>query len=246
MPNSELGRVPSLREPIAKRRKRENTTFDTSHALAQAIMRGWKKGSPADSLVISPEFELMGRQPVNDLLFSGNTSERYLMFLQESLTGKLPGLVEDTSAAEILNSDPVLGTMYVVLNNTHSSQEVLGVFRTPESGYQDYTVVNIDATAFENGGTLTIDISVGHAEAAGSFDVFDGDTELPTRGTPEEALTSAWGVQSGETQKITYIFERGQSFQLGATGDWFSKKGDINAFRANISVESEVEEAPGH
>ncbi len=246
MPNSELGRVPSLREPIAKRRKRENTTFDTSHALAQAIMRGWKKGSPADSLVISPEFELMGRQPVNDLLFSGNTSERYLMFLQESLTGKLPGLVEDTSAAEILNSDPVLGTMYVVLNNTHSSQEVLGVFRTPESGYQDYTVVNIDATAFENGGTLTIDISVGHAEAAGSFDLFDGDTELPTRGTPEEALASAWGVQSGETQKITYIFERGQSFQLGATGDWFSKKGDINAFRANISVESEVEEAPGH
>ncbi len=246
MPNSELGRVPSLREPIAKRRKRENTTFDTSHALAQAIMRGWKKGSPADSLVISPEFELMGRQPVNDLLFSGNTSERYLMFLQESLTGKLPGLVEDTSPAEILNSDPVLGTMYVVLNNTHSSQEVLGVFRTPESGYQDYTVVNIDATAFENGGTLTIDISVGHAEAAGSFDLFDGDTELPTRGTPEEALASAWGVQPGETQKITYVFERGQFFQLGATGDWFSKKGNINAFRANISVESEVEEAPGH
>ena len=244
MPNSELGRVPSLREPIAKRREREGTTFDTSHALAQAIMKGWKKGSPADSLVISPEFELMGRQPVNDLLFSGNTPGRYLAFLQESLTGKLPGLVEDTSAAEILNSDPVLSNLYVLLNNTHTSQEVLGVFRTPEAGHQDYTVVNIDATAFENGGTLTIEVSVGHAEAAGSFDLFDGDSELPTEGVPHEALTSAWGISSGRTQKITYIFERGQHFKLGATGDWFSKKGSTNAFLMRITVDPETEKVP--
>ena len=246
MPNSELGRVPSLREPIAKRRKREGTTFDTSHALAQAITKGWKKGSPADSLVISPEFELMGRQPVNDLLFSGNTPGRYLRFLQESLTGKLPGLVDDTSRPEPLNSDPVLKNLYIALNDINSSQEVLGVFQTPESGYQDYTVVHIDVTAFENGGMLTIEVSVGHAEAAGSFDLFDGDSELPTEGVPHEALTSAWGVSPGSTQKITYIFERGQSFQLGATGDWFSKKGDINAFRANISVEPAAKEKNDH
>ncbi|MDE0011674.1 MAG: hypothetical protein OXU36_11025 [Candidatus Poribacteria bacterium] len=246
VPNSELGRVPSLLEPIAKRREREGKTFDTSHALAQAIMKGWKKGSPADSLVISPEFELMGRQPVNELLFSRNTSARYLMFLQESLTGKLPGLVDDTSRPEPINSDPVLRNLYVVLNNTRSSQEVLGVFQTPEGGHQDYTVVNIDATAFENGGMLTIEVSVGHAEAAGSFDLFDGDSELPTRGAPENALASAWSVSPGGTRKITYIFERGQHFKLGATGDWFSKKGSTNAFLANISVESMLEEENGH
>ena len=36
--------------------------------------------------------------------------------------------------------------------------EILDFFRTPESGHQDYTVVKIDATAFEDGGMLTIDI----------------------------------------------------------------------------------------
>ena len=97
VPNSELGRVPSLREPIAKRRERESKTFDTTHALAQAIMKSWKKGSPVDCLVISPRFELMGRQPVNELLFAGgNTPRHYLTFLQESLAGKLPGLSGDT------------------------------------------------------------------------------------------------------------------------------------------------------
>ena len=246
VPNSELGRVPSLLEPIAKRREREGKTFDTSHALAQAIMKGWKKGSPADSLVISPEFELMGRQPVNELLFSRNTSARYLMFLQESLTGKLPGLVDDTSRPEPINSDPVLKNLFVVLNNTRSSQEVLGVFRTPEAGYQDYTVVNIDATAFENGGMLTINISVGHAEAAGSFDLYDGDSQLPTEGMPHGALVHAWDIPPGNVGIIEHYFDQGQVFKLGATGNWFSEKGSINSFLVKISVDPETKEVNDH
>ena len=44
--------------------------------------------------------------------------------------------------------------------------------------------------------------SVGHAETAGLFDLFDDDSELPTEGMPHEALASAWGVLSGGTQKI--------------------------------------------
>ena len=183
VPNSELGRTPSLRDPIDKRRKREDTTFDTSHALAQAIITGWKDGSPVDCLVISPQFEVMGRQPVNDLLFAGgDTARHYLTFLQESLAGKLPGFGEDTSEPEPLNSDTVLSSLKVVLNDVRTSQEVLNIFRTPEPGYRDYTIVEIDTTAFKNGGMLTIDISVGHAEAAGSFDLFAGDSKLPTQG----------------------------------------------------------------
>ena len=89
---------------------------------------------------------------------------------------------------------------------------------------------------------LTIDISVGHAEAAGSFDLFAGDSELPTRGVPENALASAWSIPPGGTESIIYIFDRGQSFQLGATGDWFSKNGSTNAFLATISVEIDVAE----
>ncbi len=241
IPNSELGRVRSLQEPIAKRRERESKTFDTTHALAQAIMKGWKKKSPADSLVLSTEFELMGRLPVNERISPYNGANGYLLFLTEALDGKLPGFREETSEPEPLNSDTVLSRLKVVLDDVRTSQEVLNIFQTPEPGYQDYTVVEIDATAFENGGVLTIDISVGHAEAAGSFDLFAGDSELPTEGVPKNALASAWGIPPGGIEKIMYTFERGQSFQLGATGDWFSKKGSTNAFLAIISVETGVE-----
>ena len=221
---------------MAVRREQGFKPFDKTHPLAQAIMKGWKERSPSDSLILSPDLELMGRQPVNDLLFAGgDTPRHYLTFLQESLAGKLPGFGEDTSAP--VNSDTVLSSLNVVLNDVRTSQEVLNIFRTPEPGYQDYTVVEIDATAFEDGGILTIDISIGYAETAGSFDLFAGASKLPTKGTPKNALASAWDIPPGGTERITYIFERGQSFQLGATGDGFSKKGSTNAFLATISVE---------
>ena len=244
VPNCELGRVPSLRDPIAKRREREGTTFNTSHALAQAIMKGWKQYSPVDCLVISPGFEVMGRQLGNELhRAGGDTARHYLTFLQESLAGKLPGLGEDTSEPESLNSDTVLSRLNVVLNDVRTSQEVLNIFRTSEAGFQDYTVVEIDATAFEDGGILTIDISVGYAETAGSFDLFAGASKLPTKGTPKNALASAWDIPPGGTERIRYTFERGQSFRLGATGDGFSKNGSTNAFLATISVEPASEES---
>ena len=241
--NSELGRVPSLRDPIAKRRERESKTFDTSHALVQAIMKGWKKNSPADSLVISPKLELMGRQPVNEL-FATDLAQRYLMFLKDSLDGKLPGLSENTSEPQSTDWDTLLGSgtivgdgSNVVLTGERLEQDVLSIFRTPEAGYQDYTVVEIDTTAFEDGGMLTIDIWVGDAEASGSFDLYSGDSELPTKGMPDGALTSAWDISPGKSGIIMYPFDRGQRFKLGATGNWFSEKGSINAFLAKISIE---------
>lgn len=221
---------------MAIRRQHGYKPFDKTHPLAQAIMKGWKERSPSDSLILSPDLELMGRQPVNDLLGS-SMAESYLTFLQEALTGKLPGFGEDTSEPEPLNSDTVLSSLRVVLNDVRTSQEVLNIFRTPEPGYQDYTVIEIDATTFENGGALTIDISVGHAEASGSFDLFAGNSKLPTAGVPQNTLASAWDIPPSGTERITYIFERGQFFRLGATGNWFSKKGSTNAFLATISVE---------
>ena len=376
-----------MREPIAKRREREGKTFDTTHALAQAIMKGWKKGSPVDCLVISHAFEVMGGIDYN--FFPGclgefeDEAEAYLFFLKASMEGKRPGLGDliltpeqpsqevvdtfrtpiaahqdytvvyiDTTAFEeggtltadiqvgrdegigifhLLDGDKKLPTekapdgidseewnsqgsdeykkaldaltrvwgifpgetgqityqfnrgqrfklcatgnqwgetgdinafhakisvedkptgpgkstsqtplseVSVVLNDEKFEQEVLLNFRAPGNGYQDYSVVHIDTTAFEDGGTLTVDIRVGDANASGSFDLFDSDTELPTEGIPEEALVSAWGIKAGRLKTINHRFERGTVFKLGATGDWFSKKGDINAFHARISVEA--------
>ena len=229
IPNCELGRISSLREPIAKRREREGKNFDTSHPLAQAIIKGWKtgakKGSPVDCFVISPDFELMGRQLVNDLRADSESrglsrDPYYLAFLKESLEGKQPGLGN------------------IILTREHPSQKVLDTFRTPICSHHDYTIVVIDTRAFENGGTLTIDIELGRGDSDGSFYLINSDTEFPTtEGIPrEDLLASAWS-ESGETGQITYRFDQGQLFKLGAIGYSSEEIETVNAFQAKISVE---------
>ncbi len=246
--NVELERTPNKRAYIAKRRQHGFKPFDRTHPLMQAIMKGWKAHSPSDSLVISSKLEVMGRQPVNELLSPGSLTQRYLMFLKRSLAGKLPGLGEDTPASQSTDWEAVLESGHVttdalkiVLTAEDPEQEVLSTFRAPGQGYQDYTVVEIDATAFENGGWLTIDLWVGDAEAAGSFDLYQGDSILPTEGMPNGALTSAWDVPPEQGSVIEYYFDQGQVFKLGATGSWFSEKGSINGFLAKISVEPGTE-----
>lgn len=234
--NVELERTPRKQAYMARRRKELSKTFDRTHPLAKAIMEGWKEHSPVDCLVIAPEYDVMGKLPLNDFfddcLRAGIPEEdAYLKFLKDSLDGKLPGFNDD--ASETRSSG-----LNVVLNREQTEQEVLDILRTPRYGYQDYTVVEIDATAFEAGGTLTINIRVGTAKPGGSFDLFDSSTELPTKGIPNEALTSVWDIPSGQIGKIRHRFERGKVFKLGATGTWFNEKGSINAFQARISVES--------
>ena len=239
IPNSELGRVPSLQDPIAKRRERESKTFDTTHALAQAIMKGWKKGSPADSLVISPEFELMGRLPVNERISPYNGAEGYLLFLQESLDKKLPGLGEESSEPKPTDWDALLENavesgavvtdgLKAVLTGEHPKQEVLSVFRKP-----DYTVVEIDTTAFKEGGVLTIDVWIGDAEVAGSFDLFAVNT---TELVSDNALATVKDIPTNQREVIKYPFDRGGIFKLGAIAS-AKGNGKINGFLAEISVE---------
>ena len=143
---------------------------------------------------------------------------------------------EDPESDENIPEMP-LSELSLVLDKAQPSHEILNAFRAPGSGYQDYTVVNIDTTAFEDSGTLIIDIRVGAADISGSFDLFDGGAELPTEGYPDTALNSAWGIGPGEAGKIRHRFARGSVFKFGATGDWYGEKGRINAFRAKISVE---------
>ncbi len=233
VPNCELGRIQSLREPIAKRREREGKNFDTTHLLAQAIIKGWetgaKKGSPVDCLVISSEFELMGRQLVNDLREDRekkelSVSEYYLTFLKGALAGKQPGLGN------------------IVLTREQSLQSVLDIFRTPTIDHHDWTVVTIDATAFEDGGTLIIDLEIGREVGEAGFYLLDGDAELSAdKGVPKDKLDWTWG-EPGDTRQLTHRFERGQFFKLGATGHWAREKVCINAFRAKISVEENENE----
>lgn len=393
--NADLGRSGSLQEPIEKRREREGITFDTNNSLVKAIMKGWAKGSPVDTIIVSPDFELMGCLDYNEFLDNlgrMHDVDGYQLFLNDSLEAKRPGLGDliltpeqpsqevidtiftpkkahedytvigiDTTAFEkggsltidfkvgrddaiglfyLLDGDrkiptekvpegidstiwhdqhseesknalaplascwgifpnetgqlkfdfdkgqlfklcatgdqwggvgginaffakisvnadftdmsesevpeireetlmPVSSEINVVLNKSRPTREVIDIFRAPGNEKQDYTVVNIDTTTFQDGGLLIIDIHVGSAEAYGSFDLFDENTELPTEGIPEAALESAWGIEPGTSDTINYRFEKGTVFKFGATGDWNSQEGDINAFQAKITVKEE-------
>lgn len=125
----------------------------------------------------------------------------------------------------------------VVLNDDKPSQDILSIFQTPTAGYQDYTVVEIDATAFKEGGTLTIDLWIGSAEGAGAFILFASDSELSTDGMPKVVLTSASGIVPGKSGRITHRFDKGTRFKLGATGNSFSGTGKVNSFLAKISID---------
>ena len=242
MSNFALGRTPTQRAYIAERVKHGFKAVDATHSLAQAIISGWKIHSPVDCLVISPELELMGRQDANRLRGDSrdrglSETEGYHLFLSEALEGNRPGLDR------------------IVLTRACPSVEIMDTFQTAVVPHQDYTVVEIDTTAFEDGGTLTLDIGVGRGKAAGVFYLFDGDKDLPTEKAPEGVPTSVWEGQQDDayvealgalaiewyigpekTEKIIYPFDQGKLFRLCVTGSPYSVKGSRNAFRVKISV----------
>ncbi len=242
--NVELERTPFKQKFMGLRQQQGFKPFDKTRPLAQAIMKGWKKHSPADSLVLSTDLELMGRLPVNERSSPYNGAKGYLVFLQESLDGKLPGLVEkssepqpkdwDTHLETAVESGAIVDTgLSVVLTREHSEKEILSVFRTSEVESQGYTLIEIDATAFKAGGVLMIDVWVGESEVSGSFDLFTADT---TELVPDNAIASVKDIPTNQREVVEYPFDRGQVFKLGAIGN-ASEKEKINGFLAKISVE---------
>ena len=237
--NSELERTPYTKTAIALRRKYDFKPFDKTRPLAQAIAKGWKKHSPADSLVLSPKLELLGRLPVNERHPPYNGAKGYRLFLQESLDRKRPGLREDipihwdTLLETAVESGAMVDdSLRVVLTDEHSEREILSVFRTADTDAQNYTLIEIDATTFTDGGVLVINVWVGEAEVSGSFDLFAEDaTEL----VPANALVSVRDIPTNQREIVKYPFEEGQVFKLGAIGN-SSENGKINGFLAKISV----------
>ena len=209
-----------------------------------------------DCLVISPELELKGALTLNEYLHHGRdgsrtTAENYRLFLIEALVGKQPGLRSDNSFTYLLddvddntpNQDspfkPFLTDLNVILNPTQPTLEVLDILRMSETGSEDSTIVKIDATAFEKGGILTIDIRVGSTELSGSFYLYDSTIEFPAECGLRyyHSFANARDVPPGETAQITYPFYRGQVFKLViAAAERVDNKASVNAFQARVSV----------
>ena len=181
---------------------------------------------PVDIQVLNPKAELIMHQPDSKLPHD-NRTQHYLTLLEAAAKGEVVNTTSEKSSNLMQELDS---------SSRKELMEVMNVFRGPGDGYQDYTPVEIDTTSFEQGGTLIIDIQVGAGEAVGSFDLFDGDAELPTEGFPDDALASEWDIPPGDTGQIRHQFASGQRFKLGATGNWFCEKGSTNAFLARVSV----------
>lgn len=213
---------------------RETLGFQQKHTLAWTIINHkWRRG-PVDAWILSPELGAIGHVPINEYLGENRRedgtleSDNYLLFLQDSLKGKLPGLGN------------------IVLTPDNPSYSLLDVFRTPEYGHQDYTVVVIDTTAFESKGSLTIDIELGEDKASGSFFLLDADHKLTfdaenkrPDGTMFDGAHDIGWYDPCEIGQMTHQFERGQIYKLVGMGWASNEKGSINAYQAKISVEAE-------
>ena len=169
-----------------------------------------------DILALTPEAEVIMHQPEMALI-GRNKAPSYLTLLRRSV---------EAFEGKPLHRPISLG----------ERQEVSGTFRAPGDGYQDYTPVEIDATAFENGGVLHIEVQVGDDGAEGTCALFDADTELPTEGTPDDALAGRRAIPPGEKGHVFHRFKQGQCFRLGVTGSWENEKGSTNTFRARIAI----------
>ncbi|RKU29490.1 hypothetical protein C6497_06160 [Candidatus Poribacteria bacterium] len=256
--NFESGRKPSYREYIAKRYDGNAKSFDTNNALAQAIKEGWHESSPVDCFVISPDFEMIGKLPLNKYLYDGHDwdggrtrAENYRLFLIESIERKYPGFNTDNSFAYLIEDgedtqeqenslNPYITGLNVVLNSQQSTLDVVDVVRTHKAGFQQSTIINIDTTAFENGGTLTIDIRFGSAEFFTSCYLYEGDIQFPQeRGQRyDQSIANATDIPQNGTAKISYPFYHSQHFRLAlAVSEIMESKDSVNAFQARISVE---------
>jgi hypothetical protein len=148
-------------------------------------------------------------------------------FGQSSINNSIPG----NSNKQISDKEILL-----ILNRRKKDAEYQGELIAPGNGNQNYKIIRIDTTDFTEGGTLRIDIQVGSGKSSASFDLFAEDAVVPIAGRPTESLNGSYDISPETGTSLTYRFDRGEVFQFGATGNWFSKKGSRNSYKIKAYV----------
>lgn len=118
------------------------------------------------------------------------------------------------------------------LSHSNPTGEGGGGLTAPGNGEHGYTIVAIDTTDFQDGGTLDVDIAVGQGESNASFDLFPPGAAQ----TPEGSVSGAYDIPAGSSCNLSASFSKGKVFQLGAEGNWFSRKGATNTFTFRAKV----------
>lgn len=139
--------------------------------------------------------------------------------------------------AKVVTSDDLSGTstpetIQLVPGSSATGQ---GTLIAPGRGKHSYRVIRLDASRFENGGTLHITITNGDGESEASFDLYPDGLALPSEGFPK-SLASAVNVRSNSGAKINYRFAHGTVFQFAAEGSWNAKAGATNTYGFVVDV----------
>lgn len=127
----------------------------------------------------------------------------------------------------------------VVLSPSAATTTVSIPIVAPGNGFQDYTAITIDATAFTSGGTIVVSGRVGSGSSPASVDLFPASATLPTEGSPSGQIADCYNNAAGSSFSVGYAFAAPASFKLGATGNWDVPAGTTNTVDLTISVTSD-------
>jgi hypothetical protein len=107
----------------------------------------------------------------------------------------------------------------------------------PGAQRHQWSVVRLDTTAFGNGGTLEIEVTVAADSAtAASFDLFPQAVSLPTSGYPTGYLAYSHDVGTGQSSRLTHKFTKGEVFTFASEGNWFSAAGAKGTVQYRVTV----------
>lgn len=166
---------------------------------------------------------------------AANTETAPLPTVTLAASTELPASLPTATPA---NSEGPHRPEVLVLTRAQPSATTEGELIAPGHGKQSHTIVLIDVTDFPSGGTLKIEVTLGEGESDGSFDLFPEGAAIPTEGRVTNSLAALYDLKHGESGTLVYEFVSGQVFQLGATGNWFSREGATNTFLISVFVEA--------
>ncbi len=184
---------------------------------------------PVDTLVLSPTLERLAHRGVNEAITDGASG--YARMLRGAL-GEPTAAKDDAPA--VSSNVPTPGKRPVVLTPASPKGELLDVLAPAKFAGGMGGIFTIDTRAFPDGGTLTLTIRTGSAEASGSFELMT--LRRHAGGMAAMPVARAHGVAPSTTRRLVHRFKRGERFWFGAwradgtTGD------GTNAFQVLVEA----------
>ena len=200
--------------------------------LCQKIRANY--GYPVDSVLLSADLEVVGHLNVNEP--AATDPDGYLAFLRRGLVaaGREPS-AEPVAAHDEQHRASRRGPASLPpmkLTREAPSASVLDLFRKGGLGEFSMMFLSIDHTAFEQGGTLTLELRVGSGAADGRFEICTTTPDAPNAMTPTKSVV----VPAGESRRVDFPFAAGVRVGLAVNPGDDAAVGDMNAFLATLTI----------